>query len=270
MTKKKNKEQRDIPSGGKAGKEPEHDARTTDRIDALDLLDTTHRTLEAVGDEDEAMPTYLRRFNAKKAVAPEEKVAERLIYSRIFDTVEHERSTSQRRRRAPWGARGQAPRGGPRGCGQGTCVSDMQDAGDGARHRPRNKARKDKAAAGEKQEKQRRVWEPVQYRQHLGVDIDAATGYFHAPGVKLQRLARRAKLVQQHAPSSATPAGSPSGYGRKAVLNGKLEARAIWGPADEHRCITWKELKAIRLAVEFLLSHLVNRRVMLHEDNKAM
>eukprot|EP00873_Tetraselmis_striata_P035475 jgi/Tetstr1/455739/TSEL_042538.t1 len=127
----KHKEQRDIPSDddevGEGGKEPEHDARTAaatggardatavfidpreqlwlrfarpitprtqDRVDALDLLDAAHRTLEAVGDADEARLTYLRRFKAKKALTPEEQVAERLIYSRVFDTAEHERSAN--------------------------------------------------------------------------------------------------------------------------------------------------------------------------------
>eukprot|EP00873_Tetraselmis_striata_P013986 jgi/Tetstr1/434250/TSEL_023357.t1 len=98
----KHKEQRDIPSDddevGEGGKEPEHDARTAaatgDRVDALDLLDAAHRTLEAVGDADEARLTYLRRFKAKKALTPEEEVAERLIYSRVLDTAEHERSAN--------------------------------------------------------------------------------------------------------------------------------------------------------------------------------
>eukprot|EP00873_Tetraselmis_striata_P046260 jgi/Tetstr1/466524/TSEL_011031.t1 len=67
---------------------------TQDRVDALDLLDTAHRTLEAAGDADEAMLTYLRRFKAKKALTPEEQVAERLIYSRVFDAAEHERSAN--------------------------------------------------------------------------------------------------------------------------------------------------------------------------------
>eukprot|EP00873_Tetraselmis_striata_P021463 jgi/Tetstr1/441727/TSEL_029950.t1 len=40
------------------------DTPTQDRVDALNLLDDAHRTLEAVGDADEARLTYLRRFNA--------------------------------------------------------------------------------------------------------------------------------------------------------------------------------------------------------------
>eukprot|EP00873_Tetraselmis_striata_P038227 jgi/Tetstr1/458491/TSEL_044897.t1 len=70
------------------------DTPTQDRVDALDLLDAAHRTLEAVGDADEARLTYLRRFKAKKALTPEEQVAKRLIYSRVFDTAEHERSAN--------------------------------------------------------------------------------------------------------------------------------------------------------------------------------
>eukprot|EP00873_Tetraselmis_striata_P023133 jgi/Tetstr1/443397/TSEL_031410.t1 len=70
------------------------DTPTQDRVDALDLFDAAHRTLEAVGDADEARLTYLLRFKAKKALTPEEHVAERLIYSRVFDTAEHERSAN--------------------------------------------------------------------------------------------------------------------------------------------------------------------------------
>eukprot|EP00873_Tetraselmis_striata_P034789 jgi/Tetstr1/455053/TSEL_041909.t1 len=67
---------------------------TQDRVDALDLLDAAHCTLEVVGDADEVRLTYLRRFKAKKVLTPEEQIAERLIYSRIFDTGEHERSAN--------------------------------------------------------------------------------------------------------------------------------------------------------------------------------
>eukprot|EP00873_Tetraselmis_striata_P021227 jgi/Tetstr1/441491/TSEL_029722.t1 len=70
------------------------DTPTQDRVDALDLVDTAHRTLEAVGDVDEAGLTYLRRFKAKKALTPEDQVIEQLVYSRVFDTAEHERSAN--------------------------------------------------------------------------------------------------------------------------------------------------------------------------------
>eukprot|EP00873_Tetraselmis_striata_P003160 jgi/Tetstr1/423424/TSEL_014105.t1 len=68
------------------------DTSTQDRVEALDLVDAEHRTLEAVGNADEAMLIYLRGFHAKKALTPEEHVAERLIYSRVFYHAEHERS----------------------------------------------------------------------------------------------------------------------------------------------------------------------------------
>eukprot|EP00873_Tetraselmis_striata_P008905 jgi/Tetstr1/429169/TSEL_019122.t1 len=58
-----------------------------------------------------------------------------------------------------------------------------------------------------------------------------------------------------------------SGYGWGAVLNGRLEARRFLGATDERQHITWKELKAVRLAVESFLPHLAGRRVLLHEDN---
>eukprot|EP00873_Tetraselmis_striata_P029593 jgi/Tetstr1/449857/TSEL_036919.t1 len=61
-----------------------------------------------------------------------------------------------------------------------------------------------------------------------------------------------------------------SGYGWGAVLNGRLEARGLWGAADERRHITWKELKAARLAVESFLPLLAGRQVLLHEDNQAV
>eukprot|EP00873_Tetraselmis_striata_P046175 jgi/Tetstr1/466439/TSEL_010967.t1 len=70
----KHKEQRDIPSDddevGEGGKEPEHDARTAATGGARDAA------------------------AAKKALTLEEQVAERLVYSRVFDTAEHERSAN--------------------------------------------------------------------------------------------------------------------------------------------------------------------------------
>eukprot|EP00873_Tetraselmis_striata_P018362 jgi/Tetstr1/438626/TSEL_027177.t1 len=61
-----------------------------------------------------------------------------------------------------------------------------------------------------------------------------------------------------------------SGYGWGGVLNGRLEARGFWSSADERQHITWKELKAVRLAVESFLPHLAGRNVLLHEDNQAV
>eukprot|EP00873_Tetraselmis_striata_P023178 jgi/Tetstr1/443442/TSEL_031453.t1 len=136
------------------------------------------------------------------------------------------------------------------------------------------------------------LWEPVQYGQHLGVDIDTATGYFYAPVDK--RASACGSSMTWWAPSGAAECGTPvrrdlqwwtavptqpngrpihrpvetaymhcdsSGYGWGAVLNGKLEARGFWGAADERQHITWKELKAVRLAVESFLPHLAGRRM---------
>jgi hypothetical protein len=61
-----------------------------------------------------------------------------------------------------------------------------------------------------------------------------------------------------------------SGYGWRAVLNGKLEARGFWGPKDEHQHITLKELKAVPVADLNFLSDLAGRNIFLHEDNQAV
>eukprot|EP00873_Tetraselmis_striata_P028203 jgi/Tetstr1/448467/TSEL_035735.t1 len=64
-----------------------------------------------------------------------------------------------------------------------------------------------------------------------------------------------------------------SGYGWGGVLNGRLGwrvARGFWSSADERQHITWKELKAVRLAVESFLPHLAGRNVLLLEDNQAV
>jgi hypothetical protein len=53
-----------------------------------------------------------------------------------------------------------------------------------------------------------------------------------------------------------------------AVLNGRLEARGFWGIEDEKQHNTWKELKAVRLAVLSFLPYMVGRNVLLHEDNQ--
>ena len=60
-----------------------------------------------------------------------------------------------------------------------------------------------------------------------------------------------------------------SSFGWGAVLNNSVEARGFWqGPDRQH--ITWKELKAVRLAVESFLKELRGRRLVLHEDNQAV
>ena len=61
-----------------------------------------------------------------------------------------------------------------------------------------------------------------------------------------------------------------SGYGWGAVLNEQVEARGFWSKEDEQQHITWKELKAVRHAVESFLPQLAGRNVLLHEDNQAV
>jgi hypothetical protein len=58
-----------------------------------------------------------------------------------------------------------------------------------------------------------------------------------------------------------------SGYGQGAMLDNHKEARGFLSPYDEAIRITWKELKAVRLAVQTSLTHLAGRNVLLHEDN---
>eukprot|EP00873_Tetraselmis_striata_P018681 jgi/Tetstr1/438945/TSEL_027440.t1 len=136
-------------------------------------------------------------------------------------------------------------------------------------------------------------WEPCQFGRHLEVDIDSASGMFYAPADKLNRLSRQAtRLIARprHAERQwwtsvpSQPNGKPihrpvetaylhtdsSGYGWGGVLNGRLEARGFWSSADERQHITWKELKAARLAVKSFLPHLAGRQVLLHEDNQAV
>eukprot|EP00873_Tetraselmis_striata_P038201 jgi/Tetstr1/458465/TSEL_004320.t1 len=54
-----------------------------------------------------------------------------------------------------------------------------------------------------------------------------------------------------------------------SVVGDRLEARGFWSSEDERQHITWKELKAVRLAMESFLPHLAGRNVLLHEDNQA-
>ena len=61
-----------------------------------------------------------------------------------------------------------------------------------------------------------------------------------------------------------------SSYGWGAVLNDCQEARGFWYEEDRDAHITFKELKAVRYAVESFLPHLMGRRVLLHEDNTAV
>ena len=61
-----------------------------------------------------------------------------------------------------------------------------------------------------------------------------------------------------------------SAYGWGAVLNNQAEARGFWYDTDRQQHITFKELKAVRYAVETFLPQLRHRSVLLHEDNQAV
>ena len=61
-----------------------------------------------------------------------------------------------------------------------------------------------------------------------------------------------------------------SQYGWGAVLNDQYEARGFWYDGDRAMHITFKELKAVRLAVRTFLPYLSGRWVLLHEDNQAV
>lgn len=63
-----------------------------------------------------------------------------------------------------------------------------------------------------------------------------------------------------------------SSYGWGAVLNNSTsyQARGFWYESDRDQHITWKELKAVRLAVQSFLPQLRGRQVLLHEDNQAV
>ena len=61
-----------------------------------------------------------------------------------------------------------------------------------------------------------------------------------------------------------------SSYGWGAVLNDDVTAKGIWTTPDREEHITYKELKAVRFAVQSFLPRLRGRRVLLHEDNQAV
>ena len=60
-----------------------------------------------------------------------------------------------------------------------------------------------------------------------------------------------------------------SDFGWGAVLNDHKEARGFWYD-DREQHITFKELKAVRYAVQSFLPLLAGRNVLLHEDNQAV
>ena len=61
-----------------------------------------------------------------------------------------------------------------------------------------------------------------------------------------------------------------SSFGWGAVLNNSVEARGFWYGPDRQHHITWKELKAVRCAVESFLNELKGRWLVLHEDNQSV
>lgn len=61
-----------------------------------------------------------------------------------------------------------------------------------------------------------------------------------------------------------------SDYGWGAVLNNQLPARGFWATPTREEHITFKELQAVRHAVESFLPQLHGRNVLLHEDNQAV
>jgi hypothetical protein len=58
---------------------------------AYSLVDSVLRTHQAMASAGEARFTYIMRFKVKKILAGEERVAERLVYTRCFDTVASDR-----------------------------------------------------------------------------------------------------------------------------------------------------------------------------------
>eukprot|EP00873_Tetraselmis_striata_P010122 jgi/Tetstr1/430386/TSEL_020196.t1 len=79
-------------------------ATARDTADANDLLDSAIRTIATCGQGAEDRLTNFRRFKCKKALTGEERVAERLVYSRFFDTTAAERSiaTASMASSTPW------------------------------------------------------------------------------------------------------------------------------------------------------------------------
>jgi hypothetical protein len=61
-------------------------ATAAERAHAWDVHNAALRTHKDVSEAIESRLTYIRRFKGKKALTGEERVAERLVYSRFFDT----------------------------------------------------------------------------------------------------------------------------------------------------------------------------------------
>eukprot|EP00873_Tetraselmis_striata_P006287 jgi/Tetstr1/426551/TSEL_016849.t1 len=69
-------------------------ATARDTADANDLLDSAICTIAMCGQAAQDRLAYLRRFKCKKVLTGKERVAERLVYSRFFDTTAAERSSN--------------------------------------------------------------------------------------------------------------------------------------------------------------------------------
>ena len=63
---------------------------------------------------------------------------------------------------------------------------------------------------------------------------------------------------------------SDFGWGAKLVAPLVLEARGPWTPEEAAHHITWKEMRAVRYAIESFLPHLAGRKVGLLEDNQGV
>eukprot|EP00873_Tetraselmis_striata_P036044 jgi/Tetstr1/456308/TSEL_043064.t1 len=145
-------------------------------------------------------------------------------------------------------------------------------------------------------------WEPCQFGRHrMRVDIDSASSMFYAPADKLNRLSRQATRLIGRATRNARwlpvrelqslawqaqylflaiPAARYFLRELHSVVGDRWGGRVRMTPqlsrdrghrsADKRHHITWKELKAVRLAVESFLPHLAGRNVFLHEDNQAV
>ena len=61
-----------------------------------------------------------------------------------------------------------------------------------------------------------------------------------------------------------------SSFGWGAVLNDRVEARGFWTNPDLGEHITFKELKAVRCAIQSFLPELKGRRILLHEDIQSV
>jgi hypothetical protein len=66
----------------------------TEKAHACDIHGAAVRTHKAITQAVDSRLSYIRRFKGKKALTGEERVAERLVYSRLLDTQDADRSTN--------------------------------------------------------------------------------------------------------------------------------------------------------------------------------